>query len=431
MSNLSVQPERFSFSNDVIGGITTFLTMSYIVVVNPAILSTEGTGLSFSGVMMATVVLAASMTFLMGMYAKLPFAVAPGMGINAFFAFSLLLGQKIPWPQALGIIFWAGVAFLLLSFTPARTKIAEAIPENIRHAAACGIGFFLTFIGLKNIGLVVANPVTFVTIGYIDGKVLLGLCGLLIAGVLSARKSRFALLLPIVAVTVAAALLGYIAQPQSYVSKPDFSSTFFKLDIWGALKLAYVPAIIVILFTDLFDSISTFVGVSSATGLVDAEGKPLRLKQGLIVDAWATLTAGLLGTSSGTAFIESAAGIEAGARTGRASIVTALCFLPCLFLAPLAAMVPAYATGPILVMVGALMFRSVLKLKLTLIEDVLPAFLTLILIPLTFSITQGLLWGFLSHTFLYVLKGRAKDLSVTMWILALASLLLVIVENRI
>ena len=414
---------------EVIGGVTTFFTMAYIVVVNPGILATQGTGMSFKGVLTATVVICFAMTLLMGLYARLPYAVAPGMGINAFFTYTVVLGKGVPWPVALGLTFWAGVLFLVVSLTPLRVKIAQAIPPSLRIAAAGGIGVFLTFIGLKNAGLVTADPATLVKLGKIDLRAALSLAGLALMILLMRRKNAGAFLAGIGVVTVLAWALGLIETPKSFFSAPDFESVFLKTDFIGALKLSLLPVMFSILFTDLFDSISTFVGVSYATGLVDAKGDPKNLREGLIVDAWATLTAGLFGTSSGTAYIESTAGIEAGGRTGMTSVVTALCFLPCLFLAPLAAMVPAYATAPVLILIGALMFRTVAGLPLDKLEDLIPAFLTIVLIPLTFSITQGILWGFLSHVLLYFATGRRKELSPMMWTIAVISLLLLVLEN--
>ncbi|MCM0605778.1 MAG: NCS2 family permease [Xanthomonadaceae bacterium] len=394
---------------DLIGGVTTFLTMAYIVIVNPAILSTQGSGMSFSGVLTATVLLAFTMTLLMGLYARLPFAVAPGMGINAFFTYSLIIGQNIPWPVALGMVFWAGMIFLIISATPLREKIARVIPNQLRIASAVGIGIFLAFIGLKNMGIVTHDNVTFVKLGSFTKQVVLSCVGFLIMALLMRKKSPFAILAGIVFPTITAIALGWVMMPASIFSQPDFHSVFFKLDIMGALKLSLVPAILSILFTDLFDSISTFVGVSQATGLTNKNGEPLRLREGLLVDAFATLTAGIFGTSSGTAFIESAAGIEAGGRTGRSAIVTAICFLPCLFIAPLVGIVPDYATGPALLLVGMLMFRSIREIKAQGIEEWFPVFLTIIMIPLTFSITQGILWGLISHVVLFTLTGRFRE----------------------
>jgi AGZA family xanthine/uracil permease-like MFS transporter len=417
-------------ARDVIGGVTTFLTMAYIVAVNPQILATPGTGMPFTGVLTATVLLSASMTLLMGLYAKIPFAVAPGMGINAFFTFSIVLGHKVPWQTALGIVFWAGVAFLLVSVTPAREIIARAIPPSLKRASAAGIGAFLAFIGLKGAGLVVADPVTFVKLGHLGAEPLLAIFGMIVLLVLLSRRSAFAFLGAIVAVTLASVALRRTSLPAHWVSAPDFRSVLGRLDVGGALAPSLLPAMIAILFTDLFDSISTFVGVATATGLVDEQGEPRGLRRGLLVDALATFGAALLGTSSGTAFIESAAGIEAGARTGRASVVTALCFLPFLFLAPLIAVVPACATAPVLIVVGALMFRSVAGLDLAKLEDAVPVFLTVALIPLTFSITQGILWGLLAHVGLYVVAGRRREIAPAMWPIAGACLLLLWLEHR-
>jgi AGZA family xanthine/uracil permease-like MFS transporter len=415
--------------SEIVGGVTTFLTMAYIVIVNPMILATEGTGMAFSGVLTATVALSFVMTLVMGLYAKIPFAVAPGMGLNAFFAYSIVLGRHVPWPTALGIVFWAGVLFLVVSLTPLRERIALAIPRPLRGAAAAGIGLFLTFIGLKNMGLVVADPVTFVRLGKLGAEPLLALGGLVVGAALLRKKRPHAFLSAIVAVSLAAWILGKVQAPPRLVSPPDFASVTLRLDVAGALRPALLPAALAILFTDLFDSLSTFVGVAHAAELVDERGEPVNLKQALVVDALATLGAGLAGTSSGTAYIESAAGIEAGARTGKASVVTALCFVPCFFLGPLVAMVPMYATAPVLVLVGALMFRSVTALDMTKLEDAIPAFLTIVLVPLTFSITQGMLWGFLAHVTLYTLAGRAREVRPLMWGIAGVSVLLLVLER--
>jgi AGZA family xanthine/uracil permease-like MFS transporter len=414
---------------EAIAGFTTFLTMAYIVIVNPTILATEGTGMPFSGVMTATVLLSFLMTLLMGLYAKLPFAVAPGMGINAFFTFTLVLGKGIPWPVALGIVFWSGVIFLLVSVTRVRESIARAIPLQLRIASAAGIGLFLTFIGMKNSGLVVADPATFVKFGGLTAGSALSIVGLFVTIWLMHKKSPLAFLGGISVVTVLAYFFGLVKTPDQILSWPDFTSVMFKLDIWGALQLAFLPAIISILFTDLFDSISTFVGVSQATGLVDEKGEPRNLRQGLIVDAFATFGAGLLGTSSGTAYIESSAGIESGGRTGLTAVFTAICFLPFLFLAPLAGMVPSCATAPVLMLVGALMFRSVTTLKVEKLEDLVPAFLTIVMIPLTFSITQGIIWGFISHTALFLLAGRRKEITPMMYALTAISIGLIVIES--
>lgn len=411
-------------SADVIGGVTTFFTMAYIVVVNPSILATPGTGMPFAGAMTATVLVASSMTLLMGLYARLPFAVAPGMGLNAFFAFTIVLQNKVPWQTALGMVFWAGVLFVVVSATPLRELIAMAIPAALRSAAAAGIGLLLTFIGLRNAGLVVGDPATLVRMGTLDYRAAFLLIGIAIAAALSRRRNPLAYLVAIFTVTALAWVFGFAKAPERLVSAPDFSSAFLALDIRGALEPALAPAIFAILFTDLFDSLSTFIGVAQAAGLTDPDGRPINLRRGLMVDALATLSSGLVGTSPGTAYVESIAGIRMGGRSGRASVVTALCFVPCFFLGPLAAAVPGYATAAVLILVGVSMFQAVAAIDFSAIEDALPAFVTVVLIPLTLSITQGILWGFLLHAVLYVIAGRARELSPTLAALSALSALL-------
>ena len=422
--------EKSNLKTEAIAGVTTFFTMAYIVIVNPQILSADGkTGMAFGGVLTATVLICFTMTLFMGLYAKLPFAVAPGMGINAFFTYTIVLGKGVPWPTALGAVFWAGVLFLIVSITPIRESIAKAIPGELRIAAAAGIGVFLTFIGLKNAGFIVADPVTLVKLGSLGKPALFAILGVAIAAFLMAHKSAFAFLASIAIVTLVAWAYGMVARPPQLFSLPDFQSVFLKLDILGALKLSLVPAIIAIMFTDLFDSISTFIGVAHAGDLLDKDGHPKNLREGLIVDSFATFGAGLAGTSSGTAYIESIAGIRMGGRTGMTAIFTALCFLPCLFIAPLAGMVPPFATAAVLIMVGAAMFTSIGKIDFGKIEEGVPAFLTLILIPLTFSITQGILWGFISHVGLYLMVGRRRDIHPVMYALAVVSIALLVLER--
>jgi AGZA family xanthine/uracil permease-like MFS transporter len=406
---------------DVVGGVTTFVTMAYIVVVNPGILAGSGTGMPFSVVLTATVFVACAMTLLMGLYARLPFAVAPGMGLNAFFAFTIVLQNKVPWQTALGIVFWAGLLFLLVSVTPLRERIALAIPASLRSAAAAGIGLLLTFLGLRNAGIIAADPATLVRMGALDHRAVFLVLGILVAAMLMRRNNPLAFLTAIFAVTVLAWSFGYEKPPARFVSAPDFSSAFFALDIRGALKLALLPSIVAILFTDLFDSLSTFIGVSAAAGLTEKDGRPINLRRGLIVDALATLGAGLAGSSPGTAYVESIAGIRMGGRSGRASVVTALCFLPCFFLGPLAEAVPVYATAAVLVLVGVSMFGTIATVDFGSLEDALPAFVTAVLIPLTLSITQGILWGFLLHALLYLAVGRRREVHPALWALAALS----------
>jgi adenine/guanine/hypoxanthine permease len=414
---------------EVIAGITTFFTMAYIVIVNPTILSTPGTGMPFSGVLTATVLVCATMTMLMGLYAKLPFGVAPGMGLNAFFTYTIVLQSGVPWPIALGIIFWAGILFLLVSATPLREAIALAIPPSLRVATAAGIGLLLTFVGLQNAGFVADNPATLVGAGRLDHRALVTLVGLAVIVSLMRHGNPLAYLASIFVCTAIAWAGGWVTPPASWIRAPDFSSVFFKLDVLGALQLALVPAIVTVMMTDLFDSLSTFIGVAQAANMLDESGRPLNLRKGLIVDALATLGAGLFGSSSGTAYVESIAGIKMGGRTGTTAVVTALCFVPCLFIAPLAAAVPPYATAAVLIMVGVAMFQTAAQIPFDRLEVAVPAFATLVLIPLTFSITQGMLWGFILFAALHALTGRARDVSRTVWVLAVVSAGLLALEH--
>jgi AGZA family xanthine/uracil permease-like MFS transporter len=319
--------------------------------------------------------------------------------------------------------------FLVISITPIREIIAKAIPPELRFATAAGIGVFLTFIGLKNAGLIASDPVTFVKLGTLGLPALLTILATALSVWLLTRKNPFAFLGAFVFATGLGWTLGLVPAPGSLFSAPDFQTVFLKLDILGALKLSLVPAIVALMFTDLFDSISTFIGVAHASNLLDENGNPKNLRQGLIVDSFATFGAGFAGTSPGTAYIESVAGINIGGRTGMTSVFTALCFLPCFFLAPLAGMVPAFATASVLILVGAAMFRSVGNISFSKIEEGLPAFLTIILIPLTFSITQGILWGFISHVGLYLIVGRHREIHPMMYGLAVVSVGLLLLDH--
>jgi AGZA family xanthine/uracil permease-like MFS transporter len=276
---------------------------------------------------------------------------------------------------------------------------------------------------------VAANPATMVGVGALDHRALLTLAALVVSVWLARRENPFAYLAGIALVTAVSWAAGYVTPPQSWFSAPDFSSVFLQLDVWGALQLALIPAIVTVLMTDLFDSLSTFIGVAHAANLVDERGEPKNLRQGLIVDAFATLGAGLFGTSSGTAYVESIAGIRMGGRSGVTAVVTALCFLPCLFVAPLAAAIPTYATSAVLILVGVSMFQPIGRVPFDRLEIALPAFATLILIPLTFSITQGILWGFILHGLLHAVAGRAREVTPAAWGLAGVSSVLLVIEH--
>lgn len=403
---------KSEFQREALAGVTNFLATAYILVVNPLILSQAG--MPFDALVTSTVMLIVFSTLLMGLYARMPIVVAPGMGLNAFFTFSIVLGHQIPWQTALGMVFWTGILFLLMSVFRIRTAIVKAIPQPLRYGIASGIGLFIALIGFTNAGFIVANSNTLISRGPITPSVLVFLLGFVVTSILLIRKNKAAFVLGILATTLLAIPLGIIQKPEHLLALPNFD-LFFAMDWLGALKLSLIPSIIAMLFTDLFDSLSTFMGLAEAGNLFDKDGEPKNVKQCLIVDALATTASGMFGTSPGTAYIESATGIAQGGRTGMTSIVTAALFLPCIFLAPIISMIPKIATAPILILVGVFMITPLLKINLDELDQVIPAFLALILIPLTYSITQGLIWSFLCWTVLKVCTGKTKEISPTLW----------------
>ncbi len=404
---------RPSLRVDLLAGVLNFLAASYILVVNPLILSggNTPTGMSSAGVLTATVCVIVFNTLLMGLYARLPYLVAPGMGVNAFFAYTLVLGHSIPWQHALGMVFWAGVLFLVLSLLPIREALVRAIPPSLRWGASAGIGMFLILIAAKNAGWVISDPNTLIALGPWTEASVLAALGFLLTITLTLRRHPLAFLLPIL---ILMALWWWrhpeTAHPSQLWSAPDFHSVFLKLDIWGALSWRYLPSILALMFTDFFDSISTFVGLAKTTELMDASGNPIRLKQGLRVDAIATLSAGLFGSSSGTAYLESATGILNGGKSGRTAVITALCFVPFLFLGPWAAVIPAFVTSPALFMTGLLMLSHLKPLADEKFEHAIDGWVCFALIPILFSITQGLIAGIIVRLVL-VLLGKTNRLN--------------------
>ena len=406
---------------EVLAGVSSFLATSYIIVVNPGILSQAG--LPFSGVLTATVIVCFFSSLMMGLYARNPILVAPGMGLNAFFTFSAVLGMQVPWPVALGAVFWSGIVFLLLSVFNIRTYIVRAIPRPLRYAIAAGIGLFITLIGLVNARFIIANQATLLGIGPLTPALLTFLAGFLVTAVLVMRQVKGGILIGIVFTTLAAYPLGRwwggeaaLVKWQGILAAPDFS-LLLRLDLVNSLSWAVLPVIFAFVFTDLFDSLSTLVGLAEAANLVDEQGEPRNIKRSLLTDAVATTLAGLVGSSPGTAYIESAVGIEAGGRTGLTAVVAALLFLPFLFLAPLLSVVLSIATAPALVLVGTFMVRPVVKINWSQLDDAIPAFLAMVLIPFTYSITQGIIWGFLSFTALKFAAGKGQQVSPALLII--------------
>jgi adenine/guanine/hypoxanthine permease len=402
---------------ELLGGLTTFLTMAYIVVVNPQILSQAG--IPADGVVFATCIASAAATLVMGLYANYPIALAPGMSLNAYFTYSVCLGMHVPWRTALGVIFFSGVFFLILTVTRLREQIVNGIPDCLKHSTAAGIGMFIAFVGLRNAKLVVANPATFVSLGsFADPEVRLACIGIVVTLVLMARKINGAILIGIFATTLIAILSKMAKWPTAIFSLPHPSSTWLQLDLRGAVHLGLLEIVFVFLFVDLFDNVGTLVGVCEQGGFVK-DGKIPRVGRALLSDAVGTIFGSLTGTSTVTSYIESAAGVAAGARTGLSNVVVAGLFLAAAFCSPLATAIPGYATAPALILVGALMTESIARVNWKEFTEALPAFVTILATPLTFSIATGLSLGLISFTLVKVAAGKYREVSPLLWILTI------------
>jgi len=395
---------------EILAGLTTFMTMAYIVFVNPAIL--HETGMPLAAVTAATCLSAAAGSLLMGGFARYPIALAPGMGLNAYFTYSVVKGMGVPWQAALGAVFLSGVAFFLLTLMGVRQVIVSSIPFELHAAVAAGVGLFIALIGFRNSGIVVPNAATTVTLGNLhDKSTALAIFGLLLMAALLAWRVRAAMLIGILA-TAALGLATGVApwSPQSY-HLADLSATALKLDIGAAWKIGFVEIVFVFLFIDLFDNVGTLVAVGTKAGLFDSAHRIPRVNRILVCDSAATVIGSLTGTSTVVSYIESAAGVAAGGRTGVTAIVTGLLFVAALFLAPLAGAIPAAATAPALIIVGSLMMTVVAEIKWADPEVAVPAFLTMLTIPLTFSIANGLAFGFTAYTAMKMLRGKFREVS--------------------
>ncbi|MCE6989641.1 NCS2 family permease [Dyadobacter sp. CY323] len=417
----SLEKNNTSVSTEILAGVSSFLATAYIIVVNPSILSQ--TGMPFSAVLTATVLVSFFSSMMMGLYANNPILVAPGMGLNAFFTFSAVLTDKLSWQVALGTVFWSGIFFLLLSIFNIRSYIVKAIPKPLRYAIASGIGLFITLIGFSNAKFIVPSPATMVTLGNLNAATLTFIAGLLITVFLLIRNIKGGILIGIIVTSLLAWPIGRwwggtepLVEFGNLIAMPDFS-LIFQLDLVNSLKWSLAPIILAFVFTDMFDSLSTFVGLAEASNLLDENGEPKNIRKSLIVDAFSTTIAGLAGSSPGTAYIESAVGIEQGGKTGLTAIAGAVLFLPFLFLSPLLSAIPAIATAPALVLVGVFMMKPVVKIDWNQLHEAFPAFLAMVLIPFTYSITQGIIWGFLSWTTLHILTGRVRKISLALWII--------------
>ena len=426
---------RTSIRTEILAGVTTFMTMAYILFVNPNILSIAG--IPHQAVFFATAVGAGLATIAMGLFVNYPIALAPGMGLNAFYTFTVVQQMGISWQTALGAVFLSGIIFILLTVTQVRQLLIEALPDSLKHAITVGIGLFITIIGLKTSGLMtivvslsapVEGPVSFLAPGSSetiiqmgnlhDPNVLLALAGLLLIALLMAFRIQGAILIGIILTTLLGIPLGITQVAPQFVQIPDFSQLAVgQLDILGALKLGIFTVIFTFTFVELFDSLGTIVGTAQRAGIADSSGKFPRLGRALLVDAFSVSGGALLGTSTITAYVESASGIAQGGRTGLTAIVTGLLFLVALFFAPIAGMIPVAATGPALVIVGLLMIQAVARIDFEDFTVAFPAFMTIILMPFTYSIANGISAGLILYPLLKAVTGQARQVHWILWIL--------------
>ena len=407
---------------EVVAGVTTFLTMAYIIFVNPVILA--NTGMDQGSVFVATCVAAAVGSLIMGLYANYPVALAPGMGLNAFFTFTVVMEMGYTWNQALGAVFISGAVFFILALLKVREYIINSIPMTLKLSISAGIGLFLAIIALENAKVIVDHPATLLTLGDIgQPTVLLAALGFFVICALHYRNITGSIIIGILLVTILSILLG-LNQSQGIVSAPpSIAPTFFELDIAGALEAGMFGVIFAFLFVDMFDTAGTLVGVAHRGGLLDKDGKLPRIGKALLADSSATMVGAVFGTSTVTSYIESASGINAGGRSGLTAVVVAILFLVALFFSPLAGSVPAYATAPALLFVALLMARGLAELDWDDMTEVAPGVLAAISMPLTYSIANGIALGFISYAAIKLLAGRAREVSIAVWVLAVVFVL--------
>lgn len=410
-------PSKHSVRTEILAGLTTFLTMAYILAVNPNILSAAGMD---KGALFTTTVIASGLTtLLMAIYAKLPFALAPGMGLNAFFAFSVCLTLGYHWQMALTAVLIEGILFILLTISNLREKIVDALPMTLKYAISAGIGLFIAFIGLQNAGIVVNNDATLIGLGAIThGTGLLGVIGVVITSVLLVLKVRGSLLFGILATTIIGIPMGITHFDGIVGMPPSIEPIFFKFEWDQIFTKEMVVIVFTFLFVDMFDTIGTLVGVSTKAGMVDENGRIPHLKKAFMVDAVGTTAGAVLGTSTITTFVESASGVGEGGRTGLTAFTTGICFLVALFLAPFFLSVPGAATAPVLILVGLMMMSQVTKINFSDYSEAIPAFICIVMMPMAYSISEGIVLGLLSYVLINLLTGKLKKITVSMIILA-------------
>lgn len=406
---------------ELMAGFTTFMTMAYILVVNPLIL--KDAGMDFGAVFTATALSSVIATLIMALYANLPFALAPGMGLNAFFAYTVVLTMGYSWQMALTAVFVEGLIFIALTFLNVREAIVNCIPMNIKYAISVGIGLFIAFIGLKNAGIIVDSPATFVTIGDIGAPAaLVALFGVLVTGWMLAKNVKGALLIGIFASTVLGAFNGVTNIASFDASQlfqiPSLAPIMFKLDFSQVFSFEFATVLLTFLFIDMFDTVGTLIGVSSKAGMLDDQGRLPAVNQALLADAVGTTCGALLGTSTVTTYVESAAGVAEGGRTGLTALTVAGFFAVSLFLAPVFLLVPGAATAPALIIVGLFMMSPVKNIDLDDFTEAIPAFFTIVMMPLSYSIAEGIVFGVVTYVILKALAGKAKEVTLTTWIIA-------------
>ena len=434
MKNLLEKTFKLSENNTTIrkeflAGLITFLTMSYILIVNPSILST--TGMDKDALFTATALATIFATLMMALYAKLPIAQAPGMGLNAFFAFTICGVMGYSWQFALTAVFIEGIIFILLTFFNVRELIVKSIPKVLKDAIPVGIGLFITLIGLKNAGIVVSSPATLVALGdFSQHSIWIAFLGLFVTAVLFVRNVNGSILIGIVVATIFGLILGDVKLPEGNVidTPPSIAPIFAQFEWDHILSVNMVIVVFTLLFVNLFDTVGTLIGVVSKAGLADEDGNFPQMKKALFSDALGTTVGSILGTSTVTAYVESASGVASGGRTGLTSVSTALFFIVALFFAPLFLMVPAAATSPALIIVGLFMISSVAKINFSDMSEGLPAFLTIVFMPFTYSIAEGIVFGMLSFAFIKVFCGKSKDVSVTVYVIAALFLLKLVLD---
>lgn len=409
---------KTNIRTEMVAGIITFLTMSYILVVNPNILGAAG--MDKEALFTATALASILGTLFMAFIPNLPIAQAPGMGLNTFFAFSVVIGMGYSWQMALTAVFIEGIIFVLLTFFNVRELIVKSIPKTIKEAIPVGIGLFITFLGLQNAGLIVGDPNTMVTLGDMSNKnIWVAMLGLIVTGVLHFKNVHGSILIGIIVSTIFALIVGVANFPAGSVVSlpPDISPVFLKFEWHNVFTLDMLIVVFTFLFVNLFDTIGTLLGVASKAGFINKTGDFPQIKKALFADALGTTFGAVLGTSTVTSYVESASGVASGGRTGLTSVSTALMFAIALFLAPLFLMVPGSATAPALIMVGLFMISAVVNINFKDITEALPAFLTIVMMPFAFSIAQGIVFGMLGYVFLKALSGKFRHISVTMWVI--------------